>query len=150
MIIDNITNSELYEKVNPSFAKVFEILKTLDENSEPHKIVVDEGNVWVNVQKIGQRPPVDQQKFEEHRKFIDVHFIVHGKESFGYCNTDRVQVTIPYSEEKDIEFSAGEISKVYLSAGDFCVTYPHDAHMPSMENLSDGIMTRAVAKIRVK
>ena len=149
MIIDSIDNSGLYEKVNESFAKVFEILKTLDENTQPQKIVIDEGNVWINVQKIGERPAVDQQKFEEHRKFIDVHYIVHGKESFGYCNTDRVKVVIPYSEEKDIEFSEGEISKVYLSAGDFCVTYPHDAHMPSMENLSDGTMTRAVAKIRL-
>ena len=149
MIIDSIDNSGLYEKVNESFAKVFEILKTLDENSEPQKIVIDEGNVWINVQKIGDRPPVSELKFEEHRKFIDVHYIVSGKESFGYCNTDRVKVVIPYSEEKDIEFSEGEISKVYLSAGDFCVTYPHDAHMPSMENLSDGTMTRAVAKIRL-
>ena len=149
MIIDSIKNCALYEKVNGNFAKVFEILKTLDENTEPQKIVVDEGNVWINVQKIGERPPISEMKFEEHRKFIDVHFIVHGKESFGYCDTDRVTVVIPYSEEKDIEFSEGEISKVYLSAGDFCVTYPHDAHMPSMENLSDGIMTRAVAKIRV-
>ena len=149
MIVDSIKNSALYEKVNENFAKVFEILKTLDESSEPQKIVIDEGNVWINVQKIGERPPVSEMKFEEHRKFIDVHYIVHGKESFGYCNTDRVNVTVPYSEEKDIEFSRGEISKVYLSAGDFCITYPHDAHIPSMENLSDGIMTRAVAKIRV-
>ena len=149
MIVDSINNCGLYEKVNESFAKVFEVLKTLDENSEPGKIVIDEGNVWVNVQKIGERPPVSSMKFEEHRKFIDVHYIVHGKESFGYSNTDRLTVTIPYSDEKDIEFSEGEISKVYLSAGDFCVTYPHDAHIPSMENLSDGVMTRAVAKIRV-
>ena len=149
MIIDSISNSALYEKINESFAKVFAVLKTLDASAEPQKIVIDEGNVWINVQKIGERPPLDQLKFEEHRKFIDVHYIVHGKESFGYCNTDRVKVTVPYSEEKDIEFSEGEISKVYLSAGDFCVTYPHDAHMPSMENLSDGTMTRAVAKIRV-
>ena len=149
MIVDSISNCGVYEKVNEYFAKVFEILKTLNENSEPQKIVIDEGNVWINVQKIGERPPVSEMKFEEHRKFIDVHFIVHGKESFGYSNTDRLSVAIPYSEEKDIEFSVGEISKIYLSAGDFCVTYPSDAHIPSMENLSDGIMTRAVAKIRV-
>ena len=42
MIIDSINNSGIYENVNPSFAKVFEILKTLDENSEPQKIVIEE------------------------------------------------------------------------------------------------------------
>lgn len=149
MIVDSIENSALYEKVNESFARVFEVLKTLNENSEPGKIVIDEGNVWVNVQRIGERPPVSSLKFEEHRKFIDVHYIVKGKESFGYSNTDRLTVCVPYSEEKDIEFSEGEISKIFLNAGDFCVTYPCDAHIPSMENLSDGDMIRAVAKIRV-
>lgn len=149
MIVDSIANASLYFGVNKDFAKVFEVLKSLDGNTPEGKIVLDDGKVWVNVQYFGDKAPSADPKFEEHRKFIDIHYIVDGAEKFGYSNLDRLTVTVPYSEERDVEFSKGEISEVILKSGDFLVTYPQDAHIPNMVKLTDGKMVRAVAKIRI-
>ena len=149
MIVDGINNSKLYLGINKDFEKVFNVLKALNKETPEGKIVIDEGNVWVNVQYFGDKEPSADPKFEEHRKFIDIHYIVCGEEKFGYSNLDRLTVVDPYDEKRDVEFSKGEINTLVLKSGDFLVTYPDDAHIPNMVKLSNGIMVRAVAKIRI-
>ena len=149
MIVDSIENASLYNCLNKSFPKVFEILASLDKNAEEGKIVIDEGNVWVNVQHFGDKAPSADPKFEEHRNFIDIHYIVYGDEKFGYNNLDRLTVTVPYDESRDVEFSKGEINELHLKSGDFLITYPNDAHIPNMVKLNKDTMVRAVAKIRI-
>lgn len=149
MIVDSIGNASLYECLNKSFPKVFEILASLDKNASEGKTVIDEGNVWVNVQHFGDKAPSADPKFEEHRKFIDIHYIVYGEEKFGYNNLDRLNVTEPYDESRDVEFSKGEINELHLKTGDFLITYPSDAHIPNMQKINKDTMVRAVAKIRI-
>ena len=149
MIVDSLNNSALYTSLNKDFEKVFEILSSLNDSSEEGKIVIDEGNVWVNVQYFEDKEPSADPRFEEHRNFIDIHYIVSGEEIFGYSNLDRAQVIVPYDESRDVEFSKAEISKITLKSGDFLITYPQDAHIPNMIKLSKGKMVRAVAKIKL-
>ena len=149
MIVDSIANAALYECLNKSFPKVFEILASLDKNAREGKIVIDGGNVWVNVQHFGDKAPSADPKFEEHRNFIDIHYIVYGEEKFGYNNLDRLNVTEPYDESRDVEFSKGEINELHLKTGDFLITYPSDAHIPNMQKINKDTMVRAVAKIRI-
>ena len=149
MIVDSIGNANLYESINKNFPKVFEILASLDKNATEGKIVIDDGNVWINVQHFGDKAPSADPKFEEHRNFIDIHYIVYGEEKFGYNNLDRLTVTVPYDEKRDVEFSKGDISEIFLKSGDFLITYPQDAHIPNMVKINTDLMVRAVAKIKI-
>lgn len=71
--------------------------------------------------------------FEYHRKYIDIQVIVSGVEMIGWTDADRLEVTTPYDEAKDVCFgraAAGAWTPVRLEAGQLAVFWPADAHAP--------------------
>lgn len=99
--------------------------------------------------------PMATSKFEAHRKFIDVQFILSGSEIIGVTPTssmtdaDRIG---EYNEEKDVEFYGvkGDFEKLALSAGDFAILYPEDAHMPGVHESEPAHIKKIVLKVPVK
>ena len=149
MIIDCLKNAGLYASMQEDFAEVFEVIEKMVRGEICEKVVIREGSVWVNAPKttvISDAP----KKYEAHRNFIDVQFILSGAEQFGCANVERLTPAVPYDTQKDIEFFDGEPELFTLRAGDFCIVYPHDAHLPAYAKLGDGDLVRIVAKIRCK
>lgn len=146
MIVDSINNSKKYMSIHKDFERVFQYLKSMEEASVG-KVVLDEGNVWINVMDI-QDTPKGTRSFEAHREFIDVHYIYCGEEEFGYSNIDRLQTTVEYNPQNDCELLEGVVNTLCLNAGDFVVTFPEDAHMPYITK-GDGQLIHIVAKIRL-
>jgi len=149
MVFDTIKNIDTYSGLHRDFPKVIEFLKTLTPDSPVGKTVIDEGNVWVNVSESEGLAPGKEPVCEEHRDFIDIQYIICGKENFGYCDISHLEVIEAYSAEKDCEFSNGEFNVLTLQTGDFLILFPQDGHSPSMKKLCDGKLLRAVAKIRI-
>ena len=145
MIVDSLKNSALYEKVHKDFAKVFEALKKI--SAEDGKLVLEDGNVWIN-------PPAltvisDAEKvFEAHNDFIDIHYIISSAEKFGYANRECLSVTKEYDKQGDYELLNGEADLITLKAGDFCIVFPEDAHIPACAKAGEEPLVRVVAKIR--
>src|SRR3972149_10820116 len=95
----------------------------------------------------------DIPKFEYHRKYIDVQYIVSGEEIIGWVPAGRMVVTEAYSIEKDICFGIApkrEITPVYLQAGQLAVLYPEDGHAPKLAAGSPSRVTKIVVKVAVK
>ena len=147
MIVDHIRNYKQYCFANKDFEKIFEVLKTLDKNSPHEKIVIEEGRLWVNVAPAGERTGIAE--FEAHQNFIDIHFLLSGKEEFGYANVDDLKVTVPYDAQKDLAMYKDNGISMILDQGYFCVTFPQDAHIPFKKKLGAQPLVRAVAKIKV-
>ena len=150
MIIDSLANAGNYYGVHKDFEEVFTFFKGITPDTEPGKYVLREDEVWVNVSKVPAAKAEDKSVFEAHHDFIDIQLIFQGEEIFGYSNVDRLDVKKPYSAEADIEFLEGDIQKFVMKAGDFCVLFPQDAHVPNLRKLNEGGMTRVVAKIKVQ
>ena len=96
---------------------------------------------------------VDIPRFEYHRKYIDVQYIVSGEEIIGWVPAGRMVVTEAYSIEKDICFGIApkrEITPVYLQAGQLAVLYPEDAHAPKLAAGLPSRVTKIVVKVAVK
>ena len=96
------------------------------------KHAIDGDKVYALVSKAASQP-VELGKFEVHRKYIDVHYIIAGQEIIGFAPIDQLKVVIqPYSDETDAELFP--IPKNYLelelSAGKFAVFFPGGGHMP--------------------
>ncbi|MBR2929705.1 MAG: YhcH/YjgK/YiaL family protein [Clostridia bacterium] len=149
MITDSIKNKALYEGVHKYFKEVLEVLSSLTPDSPAGKIVIDEGNAWVNVSKIEESADKTGKDFEAHRDFIDIHYLVSGSEIFGYAYLGDLEVTVEFDPARDCLFAKGHVNELKLSSGEFIVTYPEDAHLPAMKKLSEGTTTRAIAKIRM-
>ena len=148
MITDSLKNSEMYYAMNSYFPDIFAKIKSLTKADIGKKLVLEEGVAWVSVSSSENAPPGDR-KFEAHKKFLDIHFVLKGEETFVYANTENLTPETEYNEEQDYLLLNGEGTKIALRAGDFCIVYPQDAHIPTLEKLSEGNLVRGVAKIKI-
>lgn len=92
-------------------------------------------------------------KPEAHRKYIDVQYIVEGREDLGWCPLNpELKTDISYNDEKDIIFYQKLIpsGSVLLEKGSFAVLYPYDVHRPcgAIDN-TPAPVTKVVVKIAV-
>ena len=90
-------------------------------------------------------------KFENHRDYIDVQYIVSGRERIAVAPTESCKLVKEYDPAADYEMYALEKDAaptvLDLKAGDFAVLYPGEAHYPG---LSAGGETSDVQKIVFK
>jgi uncharacterized protein, YhcH/YjgK/YiaL family len=148
MILGNLNESWRYELLNPYFQALFDYVKANDLLNEPvGKIVLKDKELFINNNLIEGKKK-SAQPLEAHQKFIDVHILLEGKETFGWKRTaDVKEWKSEYDEEKDCILS-DEMADTYIELlpDDFVIVYPEDAHAP---NISDGQIRKLVAKVLV-
>jgi YhcH/YjgK/YiaL family protein len=92
--------------------------------------------------------------FEAHKRYIDLQYIVSGKEVMGVTHASDLKSTAPYSDEKDIEFFEPDgVAAEYQVAdsSSYYVFLPEDVHRPSMrcdDNDSTSMVKKVVLKIK--
>jgi YhcH/YjgK/YiaL family protein len=151
MILDTIDNTRLYVGLHAGFAKAFEILtdKTLSQK-EDGKYAVDGENIYYTIQRYTTKP-LNEGKFEAHRKYIDIQFLLAGVEILGYAPLKGLTTAEEYSPQKDIAFfnTPEDITKVILEPGLFCILFPDDAHLPCRQLAGPADVLKVVIKIRL-
>ncbi|MBO9607905.1 MAG: YhcH/YjgK/YiaL family protein [Paenibacillaceae bacterium] len=137
MIIDRIDNAGLYAKLGEGIAKALAYLRETDfAGKEPGRYDIDGDHVYAFLQEFTLRPQ-SEGKWEAHRRYIDVHYIVSGKERLAYAPVDSLEVYRAYDEIGDFVLLRGGGSTNIVTAtntivaapGTFLVFRPEDAHM---------------------
>ena len=147
MIIDRLENIMSYASLNPLFPEAFEfLLKTDLANHELGKVVLQEGDSWVNFAQ-GRPKGKEDSKIETHNNFIDIQIPVSDSELMGYMP----RVDLPeeeYNTVKDATYYKG-LATDYLTIkpGMFAIFFPQDAHAPGVNPQG---LKRVVVKVRVK
>jgi biofilm protein TabA len=148
MIVSDLEYVQEQIMLTPSIQKAFEFLRqSSSQKLIEGRIEIDGDNVFALVQSY--ETTVDSPKFEYHRKYLDVHYIVEGEEIVGWAYQARLLIDFPYDENKDIclgRVPMRDTTLVRLSEGDVIILYPTDAHAP---RLAAGIPSH-VQKIVVK
>lgn len=68
--------------------------------------------------------------FEAHRKYLDFHYILEGKENIAVDHIANQTVKEDYNEEKDAIFFEGKVNTIItMEPGDVMVCFPEDSHM---------------------
>ncbi len=151
MIVDRIENARLYLPLHKGFGQAFAVLADPALAQKPDgRYSIDGEDVFYIVQHYTTKP-LDQGRFESHRRYIDIQALLAGQEMLGYAPTAGLEVVEPYSEEKDIMFYrvGTMIAQTRLESGLFCLLYPHDAHLPSCQLTCPAEVHKVVFKIRV-
>jgi YhcH/YjgK/YiaL family protein len=91
--------------------------------------------------------PREACRLETHRRYIDVQYVVRGRELMGYAPAMSLKPEGLYDGERDVQFHRGHADFLLLQQGMFAVMLPSDAHMPGIA--PDGEPS-AVKKIVVK
>ena len=149
MIVDIIENADLYAGKETRLAAALEYLRKTDfSNLANGKHEIDGEDVFALVQEYDSRLE-EGAEFEAHRKYADVHYVREGSERVGYSHIQRLTTSVPYDEDKDCEMLRGKGDSVTLFAGMFAVTFPEDAHMPSLAILNPAPVKKIVVKVRM-
>jgi YhcH/YjgK/YiaL family protein len=90
-------------------------------------------------------------KFEAHRKYIDLQYVMEGEELIGISGFEYASETDSYVAEKDIAFytvSKAEYHKA--TASEFFVFFPEDLHQPGVKAENPMEVKKVVFKILIK
>lgn len=128
MILDVLANAAVYYPLHPLFAEGFRFIHEQGQSAPAGRYELA-GGAYVLVQEYDTKP-AEGAKFEAHRRFIDIQYVVSGAELAYYANLDQMKADA-YLPEKDYVGLEGSGSALQLGAGDFAIFYPQDAHLPS-------------------
>ncbi|MGE4282753.1 MAG: YhcH/YjgK/YiaL family protein [Clostridia bacterium] len=151
MIVDSIQNVHLYENISPRFKKLFDYLKENDLSSfAPGVYEIDGKDIYFTIKEYDSRD-AEKANWETHQKYIDVQYLLSGKELMGYAQVDGLEVKVPYDEEMDRIFYQNVKSDGYLKVSEnmYVILFQHDAHLAS---LTDGEVSRnkkAIIKVKI-
>ena len=149
MIFDNLKNKERYRDL-PWLYRVLEMAPGFSDPAlAPGAHPIDENaRAVLSAYNTSKNDPA---RFENHRDFIDVQFIVEGKERIGVAAREKCTVKTPYSAEKDCEFLSvpeKDVTVLHAGAGDFAVLFPGEAHAPGASDGTDENVRKIVFKVR--
>lgn len=153
MIFDKIENADTYSGISQRLTKALETLK--DQSilqKEDGKYEIDGDNIFCIVQRYRTKPP-EKGKLEAHKKYIDVQYIVKGREIINHCFAPgSLEIEQPYDEKGDKMFfkPPEKMIPVSLSEGTFGIYFPpHDAHMACIQDDGPSDVHKIVVKVKV-
>lgn len=104
MIIDKTSNLELYKSLIPHLDVILNFARTAAEKpvgTYPYpggRIMIQEGETRA----------LEGAEFESHKNFLDLQWILEGKEMMEYANIHDLTKAFPINAEKDIQFWQGK------------------------------------------
>lgn len=146
MILDHLVNYQRYADLHPAFARAFEFLAEMSPDMEG-TYELDGRNLYCIVEATTGRGR-EGRKMEVHRKYIDIQYVVSGKDVMGWDSVEEDAPGEDYNEEKDIRFiDPVPVAWLDVPTGYFAIFYPEDAHMPLA---CDNEMKKVVVKVKMQ
>ena len=130
MIIDQITNILRYDF--PFRLEIERFLAATDpvRVTSPEHVILGR-QLFVRSMQYRTKDP-REGKFETHRLYMDLQYVVKGSEIMETAPADVLQPLTDYDPKGDYHFfTAGrDISRHLIRAGEFAVFFPGEAHRP--------------------
>ncbi|MGV8981265.1 YhcH/YjgK/YiaL family protein [Clostridium sp.] len=147
MVIDKLSNAKQYYGLSARIEKALKYLQNTDlENIKIGKYEIDGKNIFAIVSEY-EAKNLDEGKWEAHREYLDIQYVVSGKEKIGYAGINEMKMIGEYNEAKDVLFLAGEGDLLLVSEGTFAIFAPQDAHMPGIKVNNGQHVKKVVVKI---
>src|SRR5690606_33836738 len=118
------------------------------KNLSPGRHDIDGENLFALVLEYETHPILDG-KWEAHRKYYDIQYILEGHERIAISHIDSMTVTQKYDADGDYSLFAGEGEFLTLKEKDFIILNPYEVHQPGVFTSDSQFPTR-IKKIVVK
>jgi YhcH/YjgK/YiaL family protein len=149
MIIDKLSNSNLYSGLSERIYKALTYLKETDfSKMELGKYEIEGENIFALVNEYNTKDE-SEGKLEAHKKYIDVQFVAKGSELMGYAPLENQKIINEYNEQNDITFFEGERSFTNVDEGMFAIFFPTDVHLPGIKVRNPEYVKKIVIKVKV-
>jgi len=149
LIYDTIANFNLYKNVIPHQEKILQFIRDIIDQ----KIIIGSRNIEIDGDSvfalINRYQTKESSSWEAHKKYIDIQWMISGKEAILFANIDDLSVLKSYDEQNDYLLLEGRGDRLTLSANTFAIFFPEDAHQPGLLiNESEDIL-KIVIKVKV-
>ncbi|MGV8095497.1 MAG: YhcH/YjgK/YiaL family protein [Mangrovibacterium sp.] len=95
-----------------------------------------------------QTKKIEEAKWESHRKFIDLQYIISGEEKMGVLPLKKAILSSDYQEDKDVIFFGEQDGEYYVANPDiFFLFFPDDVHRPCIHTGDSRPVKKLVVKI---
>jgi len=150
MILDTLENSARYADLHPAFKEAFAFMeKAAKEDLAVGRYELDGDNLFALVQAYETKPE-SEAKWEAHKKYIDIQFVVSGSEIIGWDSINNLPTGETYSEEKDCYvYQAPAATNLIVETGTFAILYPEDLHSPGVAYKASAPVKKVVVKVKI-
>lgn len=146
MIVCPWKDIKKYADLLPGIEEAFDAVNALTEYENKKNYSLSNGNRFFIAQQATKAPDVA----EAHRDYLDIQYIVKGKEVMGWAPLENCTLEGEFNVEKDIGKYSGDFSYLTIPEGVCYVAFPEDAHMPGRHLDVPNDFTKVVVKLKVK
>jgi len=138
---------EQYRKRPDLWTATFKYLKndlmTVEAGKYPLK-----GDEAVAIVSEYQTKELEDAKWESHRKFIDLQYVIDGEEKMGLLPLQVAKLASDYQEDKDVILFGDQDGEYYVANPDiFFLFFPDDVHRPCIRIGESKPVKKLVIKI---
>jgi biofilm protein TabA len=150
MILDILSHRGRYRGISSGIERALDYLAVTDFSAlEDGKHAIEDDEIYAILMTYDSEPE-RARSFEAHRKYLDVQYILSGREIIYWAPMEELSPKGEYSEEKDVVFLSGDArTRLQLTSGSFAVFYPEDAHKPNCAWDDPQRVRKAVVKVRI-
>ena len=146
------TNGQLEYLKDKRILKAASLIGSLNFQDMADNVYEIEGKNFYYILVSYQTGDIKEKTPEAHRKYIDLQYVINGKEKIGYTDYSNIKkVRSEYDSEKDVEFfdSIDNECFVTLYQNNYAIFFPEDVHRPGVcVNNADNVR-KAVFKIMI-
>ena len=137
----------LTERIN----EAVELITNLDfDNLELGRHDVNDDFFYI-VQEY-ETKPLEAGRHEAHKAYVDIQYVISGKERIDVTAAAAMEVDVPYDETTDLVFfkEPEQAANIILTDGAYAILYPADSHKPGLRAGKEPVAVRKiVGKVRV-
>ncbi|HTD40516.1 MAG TPA: YhcH/YjgK/YiaL family protein [Mucilaginibacter sp.] len=115
----------------------------------PGKYTIDGDNAYATI-SLGPPKKLEDVKWESHRKYIDLQYVIMGKINIGVSPVSAAKVIEEYNENRDAANYTVEGKYLTATPKEFFLFFPQDAHRPDIKIDGYDTLKKLVIKIRYK
>lgn len=141
----------LYKQHKARWDKAFAFLRDADlKTLEVKKYELDGTDLYASVSEYTTKNEEDA-RYEGHKKYIDIQYVISGKEHIGIAPITLLDKVIePYNEQKDVMFiTVKRIINFKADSSKFFIFFPEDLHRPNLKDGENSHVKKVVVKVKV-
>ncbi len=139
---------EGYKNVHPRLKVALDALAELVASKPADgRYVIDGDAIFANVTSSKTKTVADS-KFEMHKQYIDIQFVLEGAEIIGMETPDKLEATTEYQPDFQLFKLNGEYDPIMVTEGEMLIIFPDEPHAPFMAvNDSPAPIRKIIVKV---
>ena len=151
-VVGRIVDAENRVRMDSRIKAAFDFLKRRDLAQLPDgRYEIDGSNVYATISS-PRLMPFAEAKVEAHRRYVDIHAPLAGRETLGVRELTDVERALPFDRDADYVLFSAKSEPVTIGVGEFALFYPpRGGHAPgcTLEGKSPEGFRKIVIKVKV-